>query len=83
MKVRVKLFASLGSFSPQGGLPGIPFELELPPGATINDLMQHLQLPAEQVKVCFVNSLIQPPEYILNEGDDVGIFPPVGGGSHV
>ncbi|MEJ5201069.1 MAG: MoaD/ThiS family protein [Anaerolineales bacterium] len=83
MKVRVKLFASLGSFSPQGGLPGTPFELELPLGATLHDLMQHLQLPVEQIKVCFVNSRIQPPNYILNEGDNVGIFPPVGGGSHV
>lgn len=81
MKVRVKLFASLGSFNPQGGLPGTPFELELPSGATLNDLMERLQLPTEQVKVCFVNSRIQPPDFVLGEGDDVGIFPPVGGGS--
>jgi len=83
MKVRVKLFASLASFSPQGGLPGTPFELELPSGATLNDLTQYLQLPNEQIKVCFVNSRIQPPEYVLNDGDDVGIFPPIGGGYHV
>lgn len=83
MKVHVKLFASLGRYSPQGGLPGAPFEVELPPASTLDDLMQHLQLPLDEVKVCFVNARIQPPDFALSEGDDVGIFPPVGGGSHV
>ncbi len=82
MKVHVKLFASLGRFTPQDELPGTPFEVELPASSTLQDLMRHLQLPPDEIKVCFVNARIQPPDFVLSEGDEIGIFPPVGGGSY-
>ena len=79
MRVRVKLFATLARFS-AGGLPGTPFEVDLPAGATLQDLVGQLGIPAEETKVTFVNGIVQPMDWVLQAEDDIGIFPPVGGG---
>jgi sulfur carrier protein ThiS len=79
MKIQVKLFATLSRFSP-GGLPGTPFEVELKEGATLQDLVDQLGIPAEETKVAFVNGIVQTLGYVLQSGDDTGIFPPIGGG---
>jgi molybdopterin converting factor small subunit len=79
MKIQVKLFATLSRFSP-GGLPGTPFDVELKEGATLQDLVNQLGIPAEETKVTFVNAIVQTLDYVLKPGDDTGIFPPIGGG---
>jgi molybdopterin converting factor small subunit len=88
MKVHVRLYATLvESVSrqflaqyPQGIRAGSRLEVELPEGSTLADLMTHLALPIEQVKVSFVNARHQGLNYRLEPGDEVGIFPPIGGG---
>jgi molybdopterin converting factor small subunit len=79
MRVHVKLFATLRRYAPSMAA-GIPFEVDLPDGATITDLIHHLNLPAEEVKVAFINARAQPEDWRLEPDDEVGIFPPVGGG---
>jgi molybdopterin converting factor small subunit len=79
MQVRVKLFATLCRYF-SNAAPGIPFEIELPEGATLADLVDRLKLPHEEVKVFFVNGRARPIDWPLKPGDDVGIFPLVGGG---
>jgi molybdopterin converting factor small subunit len=39
-----------------------------------------LQLPTEQVKITFVNGLARELDTLIQPGDEVGIFPPIGGG---
>jgi len=79
--VQVKLFATLRRLAGPPGLGiGQPFPVELPDGATLADLIDHLSLPPEEVKLLFVNGLIRTPEHVLADGDELGIFPPVGGG---
>jgi molybdopterin converting factor small subunit len=80
MQVIVKLYATLSRFS-QETLPGTPFKFELPEGATLQELVSQLKIPAEETRVTFVNGVIQAPEWVLKTGDEVGIFPPIGGGS--
>jgi len=79
--VQAKLFATLRHLAgpPALGI-GQPFPVELPEGATIGDLINRLGLPPEQVKIVFVNGLVRTPEHVLADGDELGIFPPVGGG---
>ncbi len=79
MRVRAKLFATLGRFRP-GELPGTPVQVEVPAGETIGGLLDRIGLPAGEVKVVLVNGRTQPLDWALREGDEVGIFPPVGGG---
>ena len=77
--INAKLFATLRQLYPHLGI-GEPMPVELPAGATVGDLVEHLHLPADQVKVVFVNGVIRGEEHALAGGDEVGIFPPVGGG---
>ena len=79
MRVKVRLFATLVNYVP-GVNPGVPFEVELPEGTTLADLMNQLNLPQKEVKVAFVNGRIEPIDFRLQHGDEVGIFPPIGGG---
>jgi molybdopterin converting factor small subunit len=79
MQVRVKLFATLGRHAADA-LPAIPFDVELLDGATVDDLVEHLRLPREDVKLIFVNGRARPLDWVLQPGDELGIFPPVGGG---
>ena len=77
--VHVKLFATLRRQFPDLGL-GERLPVELPPGTTVGGLVEHMRLPADQVKMIFVNNVIQEAEHKLADGDEVGVFPPVGGG---
>jgi len=79
MIVHVKLFATLRRHYPHVGI-GEPMDVELEDGATVGQLIAQLRLPADQVKVVFVNSIVREKEHVLNAGDEVGVFPPVGGG---
>ncbi len=80
MKIKVKLFATLTAFAPHGEAAGEPFEVELPEGSDIADLWHKLGIPQEEVKVSFVNGVARSQYYALHDGDEVGIFPPIGGG---
>jgi molybdopterin converting factor small subunit len=77
--VEVRLFATLRRQFPHLGV-GEAMSVELPDDATVGRLVRELELPEEQVKVVFVNGTVRKEDYGLTDGDEVGIFPPVGGG---
>ena len=87
MRVGVKLFATLAECVPEhirrqtvDWRAGRAFAWDLPEGSTLTDLIDALALPCEDVKQVFVNGRAQPFDHILKDGDQVGIFPPIGGG---
>jgi molybdopterin synthase sulfur carrier subunit len=79
MIVHVKLFATLRRYYPNFKI-GEEMPVELPREATVGDLIEQLRLPKDQVKVVFVNAVVRSKEHVLADGDEVGMFPPVGGG---
>ena len=79
MHVTVKLYATLSRYG-SGEKAGAPFNVEIAEGATLRDLVAHLKIPTEETRILFVNGIIQEPDYRLKSNDDVGIFPPIGGG---
>ncbi len=79
MLVNVKLFATLQRYKPEV-FAGEVFAVELPDGSTLSDLVARLEIRANEVKVMFVNGRARAEMYRLKDGDEVGIFPPVGGG---
>jgi molybdopterin synthase sulfur carrier subunit len=79
MQVTVKLFATLTRYG-KGQRAGTPFFIELSENATLHDLISQLQIPPEETRVLFVNGIIQESGYRLKDSDEVGIFPPIGGG---
>jgi molybdopterin synthase sulfur carrier subunit len=79
MLVRAKLFATLRRCVP-GAASRVPLEVELPDGATVADLVKHFNLPPDAVRVAFVNGRARPDDWQLEPGDEVSLFPPLGGG---
>lgn len=57
-------------------------DVQIDPGTTIEQLYKNLGIPIEEIKLAYVNGIYCEPEYILNDGDEIGIFPPIGGGEH-
>jgi len=80
IKVEVKLFATLRRQFPDLRV-GEAMSVTLPEEATVAQLVNKLGLPEKQVKVIFVNGTVRKQGHSLTDGDEVGIFPPVGGGS--
>jgi molybdopterin converting factor small subunit len=77
--VHVRLYATLRRLRPDLSL-GEALPVDLPQGATVGRLIQQLELPVDQVKVVFVNNLVRDRDHVLADGDELGVFPPVGGG---
>lgn len=79
MRVTVKLFATLVRFK-EGARAASPFEMDLPEGAIVQDLIDQLKIPPGETHVIFINNIIEEANSKLKDGDVVGLFPPVGGG---
>ena len=79
MQVNVKLFATLQRYKPDV-FAGEVFAVDLPEKSTLADLIAHLDIRENEVKTMFVNGRARAEMYRLKDGDEVGIFPPVGGG---
>lgn len=88
MKVFVRLYSVLTqnvcedvtTQHPQGIRSGQPFEVAMPVGSTLGDLVAYLLSPEDVVKITFVNGIHQNLNYQLQPKDQVGMFPPIAGG---
>lgn len=78
-QVDVRLYATLRKYTPNLGL-GQALSLKFPPGTTLADVVDHLEIPADEVKRFFVNHRSVKENYVLQEGDRVSLFPLVAGG---
>ena len=74
MQIQVSCYATLSTYSPPDGL------VNMEPGSTPGELIQHLGIPRDEVKIIFVNGKSADPSTPLKDQDRVGIFPAVGGG---
>lgn len=77
--VRVQLYATLRRYRPDLKI-GEPLVVQLPEGSTVEHLLQQLGVPQDEVKVVFVNGIVRDQNHPLADGDELGIFPPIGGG---
>jgi len=79
MKVEVNLYATLARYLPEDVRLGDRM-VEVSDGLTINQLLQELSIPSDQIKLVFLNGVHVDPDTILEDGSRIGVFPPVGGG---
>ena len=77
MRVTCKLYGNLRRYSPVGQESNV---VELPAGATINSLLESLGVPDASYWMAAVNDRVVQPDAVLDEGDLVEFFEPVGGG---
>lgn len=79
MKVKLKLFATLRDYLPEGN-DGHSCTLELSENTKVSDLFNQINIPAEIPKITLINGLQKDPDEILKDGDTLSVFPPVAGG---
>lgn len=77
--VQARLYATLRKYQPQLA-PGESLAVELPNGSTLSDLLARLSVPESETKQVFVNARQRPMDYVLKDGEEAGIFPPIAGG---
>lgn len=73
--ISINLYATLRKHLPEAS-DRFPIE----PGTTVEAVVDRLAIPKKDAKLIFVNSVRSDLTTILNGGERVGIFPPVGGG---
>jgi molybdopterin converting factor small subunit len=75
VQITIKLFASLNRYTPVSS-ENYPIE----PGTTVRNLLKQLGVPEDEIKLIFINGIKGNLASVLQSGDRVGVFPPVGGG---
>jgi sulfur carrier protein ThiS len=84
MRITFKLYASLSEYLPAGRRQGNELPLDVPEGATIDEVTAPFALPAKLVHLVLVNGHYVPPgeraSRRLAEGDVLAIWPPIAGG---
>lgn len=79
IKTEVRLYATLRKYHSELGI-GEPLVLTLDGKAKLGNLLDELKIPKEEIKTIFVNGKWEEESYLLQDGDRIGIFPPIGGG---
>ena len=75
-QVQVNLYAILRKYV--DGAASV--EVEIEPGQTIGQLLEQLGVPTDQTRIVFVDSRAADLSGVLQGGEQVGVFPAIGGG---
>jgi molybdopterin converting factor small subunit len=79
MKIEANLYATLARYLPNQPEKG-SCVLDVAEGATVEDVLQQLNIPIDLVKLIFVDGIHAGRDSNLKDGSRLGVFPPVGGG---
>ncbi len=79
MKIEVNLYATLKRYM-KNQTGGKSSAIDVEDGTCVKDMIQKLKIPADSVKLIFINGVHAKRDTILKDGDRLGLFPPVGGG---
>ncbi|MBI5528240.1 MAG: MoaD/ThiS family protein [Deltaproteobacteria bacterium] len=80
MKITVRLFATLSRHLPPGAVRNCA-GLDVREGATVAEVMNGLGLDDKFPRLAFVNNRREKDAArSLKDGDDLAVFPPIGGG---
>ena len=79
MKIYVKLVGHLKKYTPSI-VTGKNAPLQVKDGCTVKELVEELRIPADLPKLIAVNEMRIKSDHVLKDGDQIRIFPPIGGG---
>ena len=77
MVVRLKFFAGLRGYLPEGASP---FPAEFADGVNVADVFHRFGVPLEKPRIILVNGRHADLGRVLTNGDLLAVFPPVAGG---
>lgn len=88
MRITLKLYAMLSDHLPPGAdgqrRRGNELPLDMPEGATVQEVIERFNLPAKLVHLVLVNGVyVAPPARaarVLAADDELAIWPPIAGG---
>jgi molybdopterin converting factor small subunit len=80
MIIEVKLFSSLLHYIPDSERRLDRYRWDVPDGATVEQVLEMLNLPEEEATVLLINGRNVKRENVLKEGDVLHVFPPMAGG---
>ncbi len=83
MKINFKTGGMISDVLPTGSMDDQAV-LDMPDGSVVTDVMAMLGLPEDEFYLVILNDVVCPKTIrsttILNDGDELGIFPPLKGG---
>lgn len=83
MKIRIKLYASLGEFLPPDAVKN-EVDMEVNDSVTPTQVIMRLGLPEKMCHMVLINGVYIAPDErgvkLLEAGDHLAIWPPVAGG---
>lgn len=74
MEIRLKLFATL-----REGREKV-IDLELKEQTTVQEILDRYEIDSDSIAICIVNGRDADFGRVLEDGDTLSLFPPVGGG---
>ena len=79
MRIEVNLFATFKRYikNETGANPSV---MDVEDAVCVKDVIEKLKVPADSVKLIFINGVHAEFDTTLKDGDRLGLFPPVGGG---
>lgn len=78
MVIEVRLYATLRRYVPE--TPTGIIQVDIAKGGTVLDIVKQLKINPSEIHLMMINGSGCELDKIVNEGDRVGLFPPVGGG---
>ncbi len=75
-RVKLSLFAGLRAYT-QGAAS---LDVDIEPGESLRQVLQRLRVPVEQARIVFVNNRLAELSQSLYGGEQIGVFPAIGGG---
>lgn len=79
MTIEVRLFADLARYLPPGARGGVSL-LDVPEGATVDDVRRGLGIPADFPGLFLVNGHEVAADHRIGPGDVLDVIPPLSGG---
>jgi sulfur carrier protein ThiS len=79
MAIRLVLFGHYATYLPEGAERGSAM-IDAPPGTTVSSLLDFVGLPAEARSYVTVNAERVSGDRRLDDGDEVRVIVPLGGG---
>lgn len=80
MIIEIKVFASLRHYVPASNKHLEDNKWDISERATVNQVLETLNIPDEEARICLINGRKVEKTSILNEGDLLHIFPQMAGG---
>jgi molybdopterin converting factor small subunit len=75
-QVQVQLYAALREYV--GRAPSV--QVDIAPGQTVRQVLEQLGVPIDKARIIFVNARAAGLDDPLRGGEQLGVFPAIGGG---